>query len=94
MHAYSYSSLSGGGKRVSCCSKHRIRGALISVVTPVRGGSHLRRLQVLSVFHPPEGRFGLPGGFTLPHHRVIDELLDVLRLLDEMRRSWKHEEEI
>lgn len=56
------------------------------------GGKHwsyLCRFKVLSIFHPPVRRLGLPCGFALPHQRVIDELLDILRFLDQMRRCWK-----
>lgn len=54
------------------------------------GRSHLCRLQVLSIFHPPVRRLRLPCGFTLPHQRVINELLDILGFLNEVRRCWKH----
>lgn len=53
--------------------------------------THLEGLQILAIFHPPERRLRLPRGFALPHQRIINELLDVLGFLNELRRgcTWK-----
>lgn len=74
-----------------CVLPHLGGGASTSGVKAF-GTSHLGRLEVVSIFHPSVRGFGLPRGFAVPHQRVIDELLDVLGLLYEMRWSWKHEE--
>lgn len=51
--------------------------------------THLRGLQVLAIFHPAVRRLRLPRGFALPHQRIINELLDILGFLNELRRGCK-----
>lgn len=49
--------------------------------------SYLHGIQRLSVLQPAVRGLGLGTGLAFPHQRVVDGLLDVLRLLGQMRSS-------
>lgn len=48
---------------------------------------HLQLIQGLSIFQPAVWGFGFRVGFAFPHQSVINGLLNILRLLSQLRRS-------